>query len=185
MLPGWVADWRQASAEYAIYRHLQLDLQDVFGHTFGLVVAAVLALTVFTVLWRNRRCQPQSTEFGLMCALALAVTVCILPTELAMVYNHVLLFPACFILLEIKPLDPQSYAALARRAALGLVAWSFVSIDVAVLGETLGRPSDFWDGLPCQTHILATAIVVAMLIQLMEEKKRVPTTKLIPQQQPA
>src|SRR6185437_12221946 len=86
MLPGWVGYWRQASAEYAVYRHLQLDLQDVFGHAIGLVLAAALALVAVIVLWRKRRCQPHSSEFGMMCALALAVTLCILPTEMAMVY---------------------------------------------------------------------------------------------------
>jgi hypothetical protein len=185
MLPGWVADWRKASAEYAVYRHLQLDLQDVFGHVLGLIVTAVLALVVFAILWRNRRCQPHSREFGLMCALALAVTLCVLPTELAMVYNHVLLFPACFLLFETKPSDPKSYSALTRRIALGLLLWSFASMDLAVIGETLLSPSGFWDALPCQTHLLSAAIVVAILFPLLEQKRLVRAPKLIREQQPA
>lgn len=184
MLPGWVGYWRQASAEYAVYRHLQLDLQDVFGHAIGLFLTAALALVAVIVLWRKRRCQPHSSEFGVMCALALAVTLCILPTEMAMVYNYVLLFPACFLLFEFQPSDPKSYSALTRRIALSLIVWSFVSMDLAVLGETLLRPSGFWDALPCQTHLVPAAIVIAMLSPLLKEERLVRISQMM-RQQPA
>jgi hypothetical protein len=167
LLPNWVSGWLQASSEYAAYRHLQLDLQFVFGHWIGLALAALLAAFGFRILWQYRDCPPASREFGMMCALCLALTLCLLPTERAMVYNHVFLFPACFLLFDAKP-DTYSFS-LARLLGVGIIFWSFLSMPIAVLGETFTGSSDFWDGLPCMTLLLPTAVLVALAFPFLQQ----------------
>ena len=180
LLPGWVQRWRVAATEYTAYRHLRLDLQGVFGHFLGLILSAALALCAILLLWRCRRCAANSSDFGAMCAVSLALTVCILPTELAMTYNYVLLFPACFILIE-SDLPEHSAGDLARSIAVGMIGWSFLSVMVSVLVETLIRPSDFLDALPFQTALLPTSILVALIYPLLVEKfkpVRVPVDQI-------
>lgn len=169
LLPGWVHGWRAATAEYAVYRHLRLDLQGVFGHFPGLILSAILALCAIPLLWRCRRCATDSSDFGAMCAVSLALTVCILPTELAMTYNYVLLFPACFILIGSEHPE-NSLGDLARTIAVGMIGWSFLSVMVAVLIETLIRPSDFLDALPFQTALLPGSVLIALIYPLLVEK---------------
>jgi hypothetical protein len=171
LLPGWVHGWRAAAAEYAVYRHLRLDLQGVFGHIPGLILSAALVFCATSLLWRCRRCAAWSSDFGAMCALSLAITVCILPTELAMTYNYVLLFPACFILIQYE-LPENSAGGLARSIAVGMISWSFLSVIIAVLVESLIRPTDFLDALPFQTAVLPASVLVALIYPLLAEKFR-------------
>jgi hypothetical protein len=174
MLPGWVTSWRQAGAEYAVYRHLRLDLQSFFGNTLGLVIAAAVAALSFILLWRYRRSDPSTREFGLMCALALAVTLCILPSERAMTYNYVLLFPAGLIVICTQP--RSEIAVIAKYIALIPMAWSFVTIFIAVYGETRFGPSNFWDGLPCATTLLPATVLLALVSALSEDSLNAPAT---------
>jgi glycosyl transferase family 87 len=169
MLPGWVGSWRQASAEYAVYRHLQLDLQAAFGHTFGLVFAAALAVCTLPLLWRRLRCEPDSLDFGILCSLALALTICILPSETAMVYNYVLAFPACLILAASSP-APRSYAELARKMALGLVGCSYFTVLLSAAAESLSHPTTLWDGLPFETALLPTVALIGLATPLLETR---------------
>jgi hypothetical protein len=161
LLPDWVESWRQASAEYASYRHLEIDLQSVLGRWPGLVAIAAIALSACVILWRNRHCAPASREFGAMCALSLALTVALLPDGAGMNYNQVLLFPACLLLAYTKP--AATFASLFRLFALGLVAWNFLTVPVSALGVIFIAPSDTWYGLPFQSLLLPTAILIAFL----------------------
>jgi hypothetical protein len=165
LLPNWVTNWRTASADYAVYRHLQLDLQLAFGHAAGLVCASVIAVVMLAILWQNRRCEPHSPEFGSMCALCLALTLCVLPTERAMTYNYILLFPACLILIHAAP--GNYYAALARRIALGLIVWSYLIVPLAGVLDFLLGPSDRWEGLPFETLLIPAVVLIALIAPIL------------------
>jgi hypothetical protein len=165
LLPNWVQSWRSAMADYTAYRHLQLELVQVFGHLLGLALALSAAVLSAFILWRNRNCSPDSPGFASMCALALGLTLLILPSEFAMVYNYILLIPAVLMLIFSTPEDYP--AALARRISLGLVFWSFASVFLAVIGETLTHPASGWDSLPFQTLLLPSAVVLALAYPLL------------------
>jgi hypothetical protein len=166
MTPGWIPRWRTALADYAQYTHIHPDLQNIFGKLPGLVLMIAIATTGAAILWHLRRCAVGSPEFGIAVSLALAATVALLPTEPPMIYNYVLLFPALLILFYSTPVD--YYPALASRIALGLVVWNFLSIAVAVAGETLLGPSNFWEGLPFGATLLPTSILVALYFPFMQ-----------------
>jgi hypothetical protein len=130
LVPGWVQNWRAAMADYAAYRHLNLDLVAIFGHWAGGLLSAAIGLYSGFLLWRHRRCPADGLRFGLMCALALAATICLSPNEPGMIYNEVLLLPAVLLLVHLKPTG--YYPALARRIALIQLGWGFLAVSVAV-----------------------------------------------------
>ncbi|HWB33389.1 MAG TPA: glycosyltransferase family 87 protein [Acidobacteriaceae bacterium] len=167
MLPGWVASWRHASAEHAIYRHLQLDLQAVFGHLIGLFIAIALIAIALPLLWKGRRCAPDSPAFGAMCALTLSLTLCILPSDSAMTYNYVLVFPACLIIVASAPFQ-RSYSALARSVALGLIGWSYFTVLIAALALALGGLPGIWELLPFETMLLPATVLLGLIVPLLE-----------------
>lgn len=166
LLPTWVHGWRAAMAEYAVYRHLQLETQQLFGHWIGLILAALIATVGLTVLWQQRRCAPGSREFGAMCAFSLALTVGLQPTERAMVYNQVLLFPACFLIIGVQ--QDAYYARLARLVAIGMILLSFALVALAVLGESIFGPSVYWDNVPFETALLPIAILIALAYPFLQ-----------------
>lgn len=168
LLPGWIADWRRAGSDYVSYRHLELDLQLLFGHTLGLILAGIIGIIGLAMLWRRRHCAPDSRDFGAMCALCLALNVCLLPNGAAMNYNQILLLPAGLLLVFIKPTN--YYAALSRRLALGLVVWSFLAVPCAILGEALSPTSAFWYKLPFQVAILPLCVIVALTLAFSRSK---------------
>jgi hypothetical protein len=162
LVPGWVQNWRVAMTDYAAYRHLDLGLVAIFGHWFGGALSAAIGLYSLFLLWRNRHCPADNTTFGLMCALALATTVCLSPTEPGMIYNEVLLLPAALIVAYAKPLDQS--AGLARRIALMLLAWSFLAVVVSAVCETIWRPSSSIDAIPFVNPLFTASLAIALQI---------------------
>lgn len=160
LVPGWVQNWRAAMADYAAYRHLDLGLVAIFGHWLGGALSAAVGLYGIFLLWRNRDCAADSTAFGLMCALALATTVCLSPTEPGMIYNVVLLLPAALILTYARPLAQS--AAMARRIAILLLGWGFFAVVVSAICETIWRPSSSIDAIPFLNTLFPASVVIAL-----------------------
>jgi len=175
LAPGWLTSWRAATADYAVYRHLKLELAFLFGRWPALLLCAVIACGAVVALWRGRRCAPDSREFASMCALALATTVCCLPTELAMTYNYVLLLPACFILIFSEP--QSAFGASVRRFAFAQLVLDFVAVLVAVCGESLSRPGNSWDSLPFMDFLLPTLAAAYLFLEALHS----PATVSSPQ----
>lgn len=161
--PGWVHDWRVAMAQYVVYRHLQPDLEFLFGHWAGLLLEVLIASATAVTLWRSRRSSPDSPQFGLACALALAATVCLLPNEMSMIYNHMLLLPACLAIIFRVP--SSGLASSFRRIVFVQLQLDFVAVVVAVAGEILTGPRNFWDTLPFMDFLLPMLLTCALAIE--------------------
>ncbi len=164
LVPGWVANWRAAMADYVVYRHLKPDLQLLFGYWPGLALGLAIGAAAAFTLWRNRRCAPDSPAFGPLCALALAATVCLVPNEMAMIYNHVLLLPACLTLLFAPP--ASSLTAAIRRVAVAQIVADFAVVLVSVIAETTAGTANLWDSLPCMDFLLPTLLTAYLIFQL-------------------
>ena len=162
MLPDWVPRWRTAMAEYTVYRHLRLELGAIFGHSVGLVLAATAVAAASWTGWENRGVEASSPRFGEVCALVLATTVCVLPTEFAMTYNYVFLIPGCLLLMKTRRSGGPS--ELFRAAGVACIWWTFLSVAISFVGESLIRPSAFWDELPFVTFFLPVCVLAALLV---------------------
>lgn len=139
MAPGWFPRWRVALADYAQYTQLRPDLQALFGRWVGLALMIAIAAGCSSILWRLRRCDSDSPEFGIAISLTLAATVSLLPTQPGMIYNRVLLLPAFLVLIYSRAAD--YYPALARRISVVLLGCSFAATILAVLVESIWHPS--------------------------------------------
>ena len=174
LVPGWVPQWRAAMADYVVYRHLKPDLELLFGHWIGLALSLVIAAATAVTLWRGRKCPPDSPAFAGLCFLVLAATVCLVPNEMAMIYNHILLIPACFVLLFVEPATPL--AASIRRIAVAQIVIDFAILPICALAALIAGPANLWDVLPCMDFLLPTLTTAFLIAQLT----RLPFPRLSP-----
>jgi len=169
LLPGWFPQWLGTLHQYrALGNVAPLDLY--VGRFVGNLATGVIVTGAMLRLWRLRRCAPESVEFAQATALLLAATLCVTPVIWAMIYNQVLLIPACLLLLcSPRPNDARLGGALSGSAASNLsravIVWTFVSVPVAALGEWL-CPSSVWMSMPFLGHMLAPCLVLALLTTL-------------------
>lgn len=161
LVPGWFPHWL---ADLHRYRSLatNLPLQLFLGRWCGLIATCVLVAFSLRAFWKARRCLPHSAEFAQPIAVALAIGVCVTPITWGMIYNQILLFPGLLVLFS-SPRPPGSgLPTLALRATQVSAVWIFASIVIAGCGELLA-PSGFWLPLPFFDHLLAPALIVALL----------------------
>jgi Glycosyltransferase family 87 len=180
MVPGWFPLWRAALADYAQYTQVRPDLQVLFGRWVGMAVMIAITAASSSILWRLRRCDVDSSNFGIAISLTLAATVSLLPTQPGMVYNQVLLLPAFLVLIYARPAD--YYPDLARRISVALLGCTFVATILAVVGESIWHPSHFLDAFPFQIHLLPAAAATALMMMtgLRADKSYVPALPPLP-----
>jgi hypothetical protein len=92
----------------------------------------------------------------------LAAAVCSTLTIQAVIYNQILLLPACLILVRTE--SAEYYSALARRIALGFLMWGYAAIYIAVLGESIISPSALWEALPFMNILLPVVVTAALVV---------------------
>ncbi|MEG9436588.1 DUF2029 domain-containing protein [Edaphobacter sp. HDX4] len=162
LVPGWLAQWMRAGADLLVYTHQQPTFQLLFGHWFGILLNLCFAAITLLYLWRARRCGPESPEFGGAVGFALAATLTLMPTDLPMIYNQILLVPGCIFL--ISSLPQQYFDRLARRIALALVGWGFLAQLIAAMGEGLSGKPGFWQLLPFENLLLPPALAGSLAL---------------------
>ncbi|MGB9028834.1 MAG: glycosyltransferase family 87 protein [Acidobacteriaceae bacterium] len=173
MVPGWFGHWRASVRGYG--PHTELPLQSIAGPLPGLILTAVLLGWCFLVLWNLRHAPAGSPQFALAIALALAIGVCCTLTKLAVIYDQILIVPGCLLLVFSK--SEGYYPSLTRRVTLAMLIWGFLSIYIAILGETFFGPSDFWDGVPCRNLLLPVLVTVALALQAATAARKLHTSK--------
>ena len=97
LLPGWIGEFRRASAAYYRYTGSGQSVLDIaLTPLVGRAVAAVVVLTLSVLVWRLRHAAQQSLEFHWSLALVLATTLVVIPMFAP--YNQVLLVPAVILI---------------------------------------------------------------------------------------
>ena len=152
LVPGWLPRWIAAVRAFRQATATMLPLQMMFGDWVGSILTLLLVGWSGFLLWRLRRSSPSSREFGWAISLVLATTVCTIFTAPGLIYNQILLVPACLLVMYTKPVG--YYAGLLRRLMLGFLSWGFISVLVAVVGETALKPGAFWGILPFENSWL-------------------------------
>lgn len=169
MVPGWFGAWRAQMRAYTGITHTSLPLEWTLGHWGGLGITVLLAGACALVLWRLRRCEPESPQFGLAVSLVLALTVLLVLADPSMIYNNILLLPACLILIFTKP--EGQVVPLVRILALVQIAWDFAALPLAVVGHSSGKALAFWISLPFRDYLLAALATVAVLIAAAQSNR--------------
>jgi len=99
LLPGWIGEFRQASAAYYQYTGGGRSVLDVMlTPLFGRALSAVFVLTSLVLLWKVRKSSEQTAEFHWSMALVMATTLVVIPMFAP--YNQVLLIPVLAVVMR-------------------------------------------------------------------------------------
>jgi hypothetical protein len=180
LVPHWISHWRASLSGYGGVTDTALPFENLFGHWAGLALTLLIAASICRSLWRLRKVSAASAEFSVAISLSLALTVVVIPTHLTMIYNLVLLFPACLFLAYVTPTDRDS--RIAGWGALALVILTFALTPAAILAEAVLKPSIVWDAMPFFNNspmaagiAMAMAIVVSRALKSQPDSLRGPT----------
>ncbi|HEV2467780.1 MAG TPA: glycosyltransferase family 87 protein [Candidatus Sulfotelmatobacter sp.] len=128
LLPGWIQEFRAASAAYYQYTGGGRSVLDVLlSPIAGRVVSAFLVIALLIALWRWRRAPETSSEFQYSLALVLATTLTVIPMFAP--YNHLLLIPVLMLIVRaIRDLWAKSAISRGLTAiAVLTVFWPWIA----------------------------------------------------------
>ncbi len=98
LLPGWILEFRAAVVAYYRYTdggHSVLDL--ILSPQLGRILAGLIVVLSFALLWRIRRSDEHSAQFRWSISLVLAVTLLVIRMS---PYNQILLLPAVMLVVR-------------------------------------------------------------------------------------
>jgi hypothetical protein len=100
-----------------------------------------------------------------MCAIALTATVCVVPNETLMIYNHVLLMPACLLLAFNKPVS--RLATYARSLALAQLGLDYLAVPITVICEFFAPKALFITIVPFLDFLLPLLLTLTLVIEVL------------------
>ncbi|MGA8528269.1 MAG: glycosyltransferase 87 family protein [Acidobacteriaceae bacterium] len=165
VVPGWFGHWLASLHNYTGVTQTAIPLEHLLGHWLGLALTLILAGSCAAILWKLRRANADSPEFGHAMSLILATTVCLVPTNPPLIYNYVLLVPGCLVL-AFPPHDGV-VASVMRVLALAQLGLDCAAITLAALADILGHPVAVLSLLPFLDYLLPPLVAGALLVRLM------------------
>jgi Glycosyltransferase family 87 len=167
LLPGWLREFRAASAAYYQYTGGGRSVLDVLlSPGWGRGVSVIAVASCMVLVWRTRRAPENTPEFRRSLCLVLATTLVVIPMFAP--YNQLLLLPALMeIVRSLRLLWENSRVSRFLVAATGLaVLWPWIaaaSLAVALLVLPATLVSGAW-AVPLYTSPAIPIIVLATLL---------------------
>jgi hypothetical protein len=182
VLPGWWRMFAEGIEKYHQYTQnksvLEVMVNGIFGsggivgHVGGQILAAVAVLACVPVFWKLRRQGAETPSFAAAAALALALTVLVIP--MFGPYNQVLLLPP--ILLLIWKREEFMSRSRVRRFAYGigalLLGWQWMaSLGLTLIYLLVSRPGAFegWKWPFFSTFALPVWVFALIFFQAQEK----------------
>lgn len=162
LVPGWFGHWRASLGGYSTLA--TPPLEHWLGGGVGGVLTGALALACAVVVWRLRQSAADSLAFQKATGLVLAMTVCLIPTNLTLIYNYVLLFPALVLLIFGRPRGKA--ARVVRVLALAQLALDFAVLAAAALSDAVGHLSAYLGFLVFSDYLLPVLVTMALLLEM-------------------
>jgi hypothetical protein len=186
LLPGWWRMFAEAIGQYHRYTQnqsvIEVMLNELFGPVAGgsvsrigaQILAVVATIACGPLLWKLRRGQPDTSGFSAATALALALTVLVIPMFAP--YNQVLLLPVILLLArEQAAFVSRSRARrLAYRLGALLLGWQWAaSLGLTVVYLLVSRASalDGWQW-PFFATFALPVWVFALIFSLAKDEVR-------------
>lgn len=164
--PGWIQEFRAASAAYYNYTGGGRSVLDVLlSPIVGRVISAFLVGGLLIALWRWRRAPENSSEFRYSLALVLATTLTVIPMFAP--YNQLLLIPVLMLIVRaVRDLWTKSGISrgLTTIAAL-TIFWPWIAAAGLVIANFfLPRTTvlNAWN-LPIYTNFAIPVSVLALV----------------------
>jgi hypothetical protein len=167
LLPGWIHEFRAALANYYQYTGGGKSVLDVVLSPFWGRLASVLLVALLAIYtWQVRRSSEDSVQFQWSFALALAVTLAVIPMFAP--YNQLLLVPGLMVIgrsvhdLWAKGPLPRFFVVITAIAVFFPFAGA-VLLDVALLFLPGSRVQVAW-GLPFYPSFAIPITILALLL---------------------
>lgn len=168
--PGWIVHWISAARDYSNTPFKLPLFSLMLGHAAGVVLAGALTGWVIWRLWRLGVAAPSSAQFNYAVALTLALTVCLIPTTIWMIYNELALIPAVLLVF----CGRQRAHPLAAIARLGIYELLGVVPLCALLAAFLG-PSTVLEYLPFVNLLIPPLLAIAIASSGAEQETAAPS----------
>jgi hypothetical protein len=183
LLPGWWCMFAQAIGQYRQYTQSQsvveVILKEILGsvrgnisHLAAQVIAAAAVFTGGVLLWKLRRVRSDTSAFGCATALALALTVLVVPMFAP--YNQVLLVPAILLMVRGRTqfLLRSSTRRWAYRMGVILVGWQWLASAALTAAYWIVSPAcalDRWNWPFFATFALPVWIFVLLFFYTLSQ----------------
>ena len=173
LVPHWFGHWRASLRNYTDITGTAAPLEHLLGHGAGLAVTIAIACVAVVAIRRLREYETESTEFAQALSLILAVTVCFIPTDGALVYNYLLVMPACVVLIFSRPAG--AIAPVLRLLMLVQLGVDFLSVTLAGVWSLTGHIPDLLAFVTLSDYLLPPLAAAALAAQMLE-RRRVPAS---------
>lgn len=139
LLAGWIPEFLAAVRSYQHYAFTPTILEAVLGTLIGKLLGVAAVLGYAALAWHWRKVPAGSTAFAVQPALALTVTLLLVPNQAP--YNYVLMFPAVAILVRCKDeIWRMGVAARAvYRACVVCLAWYWIAALASTILSLVSR----------------------------------------------
>ncbi len=121
--PGSLAHWTHAALAYTHAAGKVSLLTHLLGPRLGLATDLALLASLCVLLWKLRASSPESPGFMHAVVLILAVTTCLIPGNVFLLFNNLLLIPGILLLFQppsgSQPLQPfRTFSGIALLLAV-------------------------------------------------------------------
>lgn len=166
IVPGWFGHWIASLHNYTSVTQTAMPLEHLLGRWLGFALTLTIAASCAAIVWKLRRADPDSPEFGQAMSLLLATTVCLVPTNPPLIYNYVLLVPGCLVLAFSR--HDGAFASILRVLALAQLGLDCAAITLAALADVLGHPIAVLSMLPFLDYFLPPLVAGALVARMLQ-----------------
>jgi Glycosyltransferase family 87 len=166
LLPGWIPEFRTASAAYFQYTGGGRSVIDVLlTPLWGRIVSVLFVSIAFVLLWRARNGDERTLEFQWSLSLVLATTLLVMPTFAP--YNQLFLLPAVMLVVHrIRQLRQSAVSRFLVILAATSVLWPWLAaaaLVIAALFLPAGTVQRGW-AMPLYTSTVIPIAIAGLLL---------------------
>lgn len=160
--PGSLPHWIHAAIAYTHAAGKVSLLTHLLGPRLGLAADLALLASLCVLLWKLRASSPQSPGFLHAVALILTVTACLIPGNVFLLFNNLLLIPGILLLLQ-PPSTSQPLQLFRTFAGIALLLAVLVTPVCATIGLFTGYRFDLVMPPFVLGYFLPIPVVAALL----------------------
>ena len=167
LLPGWIGEFRAASAAYIQYTGGGRSvLDELLTPLWGRTVSVILVSMAFVLLWRVRSAQERTLEFQWSVAFVLATTLVVIP--MSALYNQLFLLPGVMLVVQrIGRIQQQSFVSRFLLILAGIsVIWPWLAATALVVAALFLPAATVQRGwaMPLYTSTVTPIAIAGLLL---------------------
>ena len=167
LLPGWIGEFRAASAAYIQYTGGGRSvLDELLTPLWGRTVSVIFVSVAFVLLWRVRSAHERTLEFQWSVAFVLATTLVVIP--MSALYNQLFLLPGVMLVVHrVGRIQQQSVVSRFLLILAGIsVVWPWLAATALVIASLFLPAATVQRGwaMPLYTSTVTPIAVAGLLL---------------------